>query len=91
MAVSEVRTQIYLERSQHEALKRAASRRSISMAQAVREAITHYLRKPNDRAQATARRDPAWSLLEAAEQIGGSDRSDGATMIEEDLYGLPES
>jgi hypothetical protein len=87
MAATEVRTQVYLERSQHEALKRVATRRSVSMAQVVREAITLYLDKPVSQGPPADRRDPAWSLLEAAREIGGSGRTDGAARVEEDLYG----
>ena len=87
MAVSEVRTQIYLERAQHEALKRVAARRALSMAQVVREAIALYLDEPAERRRRTARDDPAWSVLEAARKIGGSGRADGAAQVEEDLYG----
>lgn len=87
MAFSEVRTQIYLERSQHEALKRVATRRSVSMAQVVREAIALYLGKRDARKRPADQRDPAWSLIEAAREIGGSGCSDGAARVEEDLYG----
>ncbi len=88
MAVSEVRTQIYLKQSQHEALKRVAARRSVSMAHVVREAITRYLGEPAGRdREATRRQDPAWSLLETAREIGGSGRTDGAERLEEELYG----
>lgn len=87
MALSEVRTQIYLERTQHEALKRVAARRSLSMAQVVREAIALYLGEPAEKRSRKSRRDPAWSLLEAAREIGGSGRADGAAQVEEDLYG----
>ena len=44
MALSEIRTQIYLERAQHTALKKEAERRSVSMAQLVREAVEAQLR-----------------------------------------------
>lgn len=95
MPVSEVRTQIYLDREQHEALKRAAKKRSISMAQVVREAVAVYLTdappsSPSaDDAAYVA--DPAWRLLEAAEEIGGSGRRDGASRLEEELYGPVET
>ena len=94
MAVSEVRTQIYLDHEQHEALKRAAKERSISMAQVVREAVAVYLADEaasgvtDDDAYLD---DPAWRLLESAEQIGGSGSSDGASRLEEKLYGPAET
>ncbi len=91
MAVAEVRTQIYLSQSQHEALKRLATKRSASMAQIVREAIARYLGEPSRAAGATAeRRDPAWSLLDVAREIGGSGTSVGAERLEEELYGPVE-
>lgn len=91
MAVAEVRTQIYLNQSQHEALKRMATRRSVSMAQIVREAIARYLGEPSGADGTTAEsQDPAWSLLDVAHEIGGSGTTDGAERLEEELYGPAE-
>lgn len=90
MALSEIRTQIYLERSQHDTLKRVAARRSVSMAQVVREAIKDYLDEPPAQVR-PEQRDPVWALVQAAREIGGSGRTDGATRVEEDLYGPIET
>jgi hypothetical protein len=91
MAVAEVRTQISLNQSQHEALKRMATRRSVSMAQIVREAIARYLVEPSRTADTTTeRQDAAWSLLDVAHEIGGSGTKDGAERLEEELYGPVE-
>lgn len=87
MAVSEVRTQIYLERSQHEELKRLATLRAVSMARIVREAISSYLASPPERIVRTDQVDPAWALLEAVDEIGGSGGGESADRIEEELYG----
>ena len=87
MAVSEIRTQIYLERRQHEALKRVAARRSVSMAAVVREAIAAYLDESSRRSRPADRRDPAWTLMERVGEIGGSGHRDGSLRVEEDLYG----
>jgi hypothetical protein len=93
MALSEVRTQIYLERWQHQALKRAAKRRAVTMAQVVREAVASYLadepepeRDPRDNRQ-TYLADPLWKLPEIAETIGGSGEHAEASRLEEELYG----
>ena len=91
MAISEVRTQIYLDHQQHEALKLAAKERSVSMAQVVREAVAVYLEhdgsaggSPSEDAYLA---DPAWQLLEISEQASGSGCTDGASRLEEELYG----
>ena len=94
MAVSEVRTQIYLDHEQHEALKRAAKDRSVSMAQVVREAVAVYLGEEGSSGvlpdQDAYFADPAWRLVETAERIGGSEEPDGASRLEEELYGPVE-
>jgi Ribbon-helix-helix protein, copG family len=96
MPVSEVRTQIYLEEQQHQALKRAAAARSVSMAQVVREAVAAYVASETgagpdpQRDEATYLADAAWGLPEAAEAIGGSEDGADASRLEEDLYGPVE-
>lgn len=45
VATSEVRTQIYLPRRLHQALRRAARRRGVSMAQLLREAAEEAVRR----------------------------------------------
>ena len=93
MPIAEVRTQIYLQRDQHRALKRAAKKRSISMAQAVREAVASYLIDETSSSSTAADNengylsDSAWKLLEAAEEIGGSGSHENAARLEEELYG----
>lgn len=96
MAISEKRTQIYLKNEQHEKLKEAASDRRISMAQVVREAVTEYLGVGAERRadplqnDALYEADPAWSLLDAADEIGGSETGADATKLEDELYGPAE-
>lgn len=90
MALSEIRTQIYLERTQHEALKREAKRRRVSMAQVVREAVAAHLAEGTARAAATdetylARADrelPA--VAERLEEVGWNP---AAESHEDLLYG----
>ena len=97
MPISEVRTQIYLEQKQHETLKERAKERSVSMAQVVREAVAVYL--VEDHGDPSHPRidednylaDSAWSLLETAEAIGGSEPSADASRLEEELYGPAKS
>jgi len=95
MPVSEIRTQIYLQREQHEALKRAARARAVSMAQVVREAVASYLGLLAQEETAVKEEaypaDPAWKILEVAERIGGSGHRDGAANLEEELYGPIEA
>jgi hypothetical protein len=93
MALTEVRTQIYLERRQHQALKRAAKRRSVTMAQVVREAVATYLAEEQE-VKTDPRRDgkayladPLWKLPEIAEAIGGSVAGADASHLKDELYG----
>jgi len=89
MGVSEMRTQIYLSRDQHSELKRAAERRSVSMAEVIREALADYLdRQGTGAPQGSERTDPAWAVAELAERIGGSgDPEADASRVDEELYG----
>ena len=93
MPVSEVRTQIYLQEEQHEALKRAAEARSVSMAQVVREAVAAYVgsegaASPDPlRDEAVYLADSAWGLLDIAESIGGSEEGADVSRLDEELYG----
>ena len=97
MPISEVRTQIYLEQKQHETLKKKAKERSVSMAQVVREAVAAYLMEDHGDpshpriSEESYLTDSAWSLLETAEEIGGSEPSADALRLEEELYGPAES
>lgn len=93
MGVSEVRTQIYLTREQHRELKRAAERSSVSMAQVIREAVAEFLARHPGRGpdEGSGHGDPAWQLLDAAEEIGGSGLADAdASRVDEELYGPVE-
>jgi hypothetical protein len=96
MALSEVRTQIYLERRQHQALKRAAKKRSVTMAQVVREAVATYLAEEPEperdprRAEQAYLADPIWKLPEIAAAIGGSGKGADASHLEDELYGPVE-
>ncbi len=58
MPTSEVRTQIYLPRKVHGALRRAARARGVSMAQIIREAAEETLRREDTREQ-----DPLSGLI----------------------------
>lgn len=90
MAVSEIRTQIYLEREQHEALKREAKRRGVSMAQVVREAVSAYLvESPGAQGMSDEEylADPIWDLPIGSEEFEGFGRSDAAENHDEILYG----
>lgn len=97
MPISEVRTQIYLEERQHDALKRAAKERSVSMAQVVREAVAAYLVDERAGGPDPFRNDdvycadPAWGLLDMAGAIGGSQEGADASRLDEDLYGDVEA
>lgn len=89
MGVSEVRTQIYLPREQHRELKRTAERRSVSMAQLIREALAEFLNRESDqRGDGGAERsDPVARFFAAVEEIGGSEEGADASRSEEELYG----
>ena len=83
MALTEKRTQIYLTRSQHSALQRAARTRNVSLAEVVREAVDAYLtRKPGPEPGGP---DPLADLIGCFEGPGDlSDRHDDY------LYGSPK-
>ena len=89
MSISEIRTQIYLERSQHKALKRLAHKRSISMAQVVREAVESYVTKAelDEMTEESYMSDPAWSLPEVGERFEGTGRRDASANHDLLLYG----
>lgn len=92
MGVSEVRTQIYLPREQHRELKRTAERRSVSMAQLIREALAEFLsREPEGGEDRESERpDPVARFFAAVEEIGGSEEGADASRSEEELYGPVE-
>ena len=87
----EVRTQIYLERSQHEALKRKAAAKSTSMAQIIREAVAVYLAQADtddDFDWEAYKNDPLWKIREIAEELGPSGIPDGSINHDHYLYGF---
>ena len=61
MAVSEVRTQIYLPKQLYQRLKRLAERRNTSQAAIVREALEQHLKQQ----QAAWENDPIWKIVGA--------------------------
>ena len=92
MGVSEVRTQIYLPREQHRELKRTAERRSVSMAQLIREALAEFLSHEPGRGKGgeSERPDPVTRFFAAVEEIGGSEEGADASRSKEELYGPVE-
>lgn len=77
-----VRTQIYLPANLHRALKRAAKRRGVSMAQLLREAAQRAVRE-----QETGAADPLEGLIGA----GQGDATDIAESHDHYLYGTRRS
>ena len=80
----------------YETARRMAAELGISLEQWARDAITVQTRNrvepPGGASTDDAYPDdPAWKLLETAERIGGSGSSDGASRLEEILYGPIES
>ncbi len=71
----EVRTQIYLEKAQHEALKQKAAEKSTSMAQIIREAVAIYLTQ-SDMDEVFSQNayldDPIWKIPEVAQNFEGT-------------------
>jgi hypothetical protein len=89
MAEYEVRTQIYLERTQHDALKRLAGEKSVSMAQLVREAVATYLQNEEFGGELTPQAyfdDPIWKIPQIADELGPSGRSDASADHDKYIY-----
>lgn len=87
----EVRTQIYLDKAQHEALKQKAAQKSTSMAQIIREAVAVYLAQANaddDFDWEAYKNDPIWKIREAVEELGLSGILDGSINHDHYLYGF---
>jgi len=82
MATSEVRTQIYLPRRLHHALRRAARARGVSMAQLLREAAEDALRRGRP-AEADPFDDMIGSIRKAPRDL--------AEKHDHYLYGTPRS
>lgn len=86
-----VRTQIYLKKKQHEALKRLAEEKSVSMAHLVREAVAGYLteRDADETLDEEAYlNDPLWKIPEIARQLGPSGITEGSVNHDEVVYDL---
>lgn len=88
MATYDIRTQIYLGQEQHEALKKLAAEKSVSMAQVIREAVATYLLQAEageeDFDLEEYLNDPLWKIPEMAEELGPSGVSDGS--VNHDYY-----
>jgi hypothetical protein len=82
MAASEVRTQIYLPRRLHGALKRAARARGVSMAHLIREAAEEAVRR-----SAASAGDPLGDLVGVVRDAP----ADLAEHHDHYLYGMPRS
>lgn len=88
-----VRTQIYLERDQHQTLKQMAAAGQVSMAHLIREAVTLYLAQ--DKGMTTEEfdqevylNDPIWQLPKLGEQFGGTGWHDAAENHDHYIYDL---
>lgn len=88
----EVRTQIYLEKAQHEALKQYAAVKDSSMAQIIREAVALYLVEIENEAgefdSEAYENDPIWTIPEVAKQLGPSGFKDASVNHDHYLYGF---
>ncbi len=87
----EVRTQIYLEKAQHEALKRKAAEKSTSMASLIREAVAIYLTQADadDGFDWESYKNASiWKIRGIAEGLGPSGISDGSINHDHYLYGF---
>lgn len=91
MKVSEVRTQLYLTQEQHDALKRLAGERSVSMAKVVREAVSAYVLDAQagdgGLTEEEYRRDPAFTLVDFIKTLPKSKTKDLALRHDDYLYG----
>lgn len=88
--LSEVRTQIYLLREQHQAIRRLALARDTSMAHVVREALDEYLAHESGGSRLSEeayQADPIWRIPEEAVDFG---RDDAARDHDAILYGRIE-
>ena len=87
----EIRTQIYLDKAQHEALKQKAAQKSTSMAQIIREAVAVYLAQTDADDEfdwETYKNDPIWKIREITEGLGPSGIPDGSVNHDHYLYGF---
>lgn len=79
----EIRTQVYLTSDQHFALKTEAERKGTTMAEIIREAVSHYV-AAREKEHLLLPDDPLWSLV----GMGKGDR-DLALHHDHYLYGSP--
>ena len=91
MSELDIRTQIYLAKEQHEALKQKATEKSVSMAHLIREAVATYLvqldKEETEVDSQTYLNDPIWQIPTIAQELGPSGFSDLAENHDEYLYG----
>lgn len=91
MSTYEIRTQIYLEQAQHEALKQLAAEKSVSMAQLIREAVAAYIvQEQGDFDLEAYMDDPLWQIPDIAEELGPSGFTDGSVNHDSYLYEVGE-
>jgi hypothetical protein len=92
MSTYDIRTQIYLEQAQHEALKQLAAEKSVSMAQLIREAVAAYLvQEASEQEEFDAEsylNDPIWNIIEVGDQFEGTGWSDAAENHDYYIYDL---
>lgn len=90
----EVRTQIYLDKAQHEALKKKAGEQSVSMAHLIREAVAAYLAQEqtdeNDLDWDAYMNDPIWHIEEIVRDLGPTGLPNAAVNHDYYLYGMPK-
>jgi len=88
----EVRTQIYLNKAQHEALKKKAGEQSTSMAHLIREAVAAYLAQEevgeDDFDWEAYQNDPIWKIAEIAKQFEGTGFPDAAENHDHYIYDI---
>ena len=83
-----IRTQIYLEKEQHDELTRVAARKSVTMAHLIREAVTAYLTEEEASGldEDAYLNDPIWQIPEIAEQFEGTGWIDAAENHDHYIY-----
>jgi hypothetical protein len=92
MANYEVRTQIYLEQEQHEALKQLASEKAVSMAQLIRDAVAAYIVQEKGEQEEfdleAYLNDPLWQIPGLADELGPSGLTDASVNHDHYIYEL---
>lgn len=85
----EIRTQIYLDKAQHEALKQKAAQKSTSMAQIIREAVAVYLAQSeaeDDFDLEAYLDDPVWKIPKVAQRFEGTGFPNAAENHDDYIY-----